>query len=68
MNIFGEDDFGEDTVGILEDHHVPLVRTVHNDTNDMLESELRGVLPEIVALWAGGETGRPASTQDRGRR
>ena len=68
MNIFGEDDFGEDTQSLLQEHHIPFIRTVHNNLGDSLERELRVILPDIIALWGGGENGRPASTQDRDRR
>lgn len=68
MNIFGEDDFGEDTQSLLQEYHIPFIRTIHNNNDDSLGRELRVILPDIVALWAGGETGRPASTQAKGRR
>lgn len=68
MNIFGEDDFLNDTPSLLNEHKIPFIRTLHNNLDGSLDRELRSVLPEIVSQWAGGETGLPASIRDRGRR
>lgn len=68
MNIFGEDDFGNETKELLEEHHVPFIRTLHNDGQGSLSRELRNSLPEIISLWQGVETNRSASTKSRDRR
>jgi hypothetical protein len=68
MRIFGEDDFMEGAVDVLREHDIPLIETLHNNLQGSLGRELRVVLPDIIALWGGGENGRPASTQDRDRR
>lgn len=56
MRIFGEDDFLA-AIPVLQGHGIPLIRTIHNKGRDEVQQELHAVLPEILSLWQGGETG-----------
>lgn len=68
MRIFGGDDFNVGARSILQAHNIPVIKTLHNTGEQHMEYELERILPKIVGLWHGGETGNISSIRNIGRR